>query len=93
MILEILLGISTLLLVVSFYFCIKFGLIILRVQETIEESLDVLDEKYNAMSEILARPLFYDSPEVRNVLNDIGSSRDAVHKIALSLTKNFDQEA
>ena len=92
MIFEILFGITVLLLAVSFYFCIKFGIVILRVQETVEESLDVLDEKYNTMSEILSRPLFYDSPEVRNVLQDIGSSRDAVHKIALSLTKNFDQE-
>jgi len=92
MILEISLGVATFLLVVAIYFCIRFGLIILKVQDTIEESLDILDEKYGTMSEILARPLFYDSAEVRSVLKDIDASRNAIHRIAISLTKDFEQE-
>lgn len=92
MILKICLAVSVVLLAISLYYCIKFALIILRVQDTIEESLDILDQKYSTMSEILSRPLFFDSAEVRNVLDDISASRDAVHKIAVSLTKNFEQE-
>tara|TARA_B100000131_G_scaffold319681_1_gene366094 strand:- start:1216 stop:1509 length:294 start_codon:yes stop_codon:yes gene_type:complete len=75
---------------VLFYFCIKFAKIILEVQDTVEESLDMLDESYNRIDEILGRPLFFDSQEVRNVLKDIENSRDAIHKIAFSLTKNFE---
>lgn len=92
MILKVCLGITLFLLVISTYFCIRFALVILKVQETIEASLDVLDEKYSTMSEILARPLFYDSAEVRSVLKDIDASRNAIHEIAISLTKDFEQE-
>lgn len=90
MITEIILGITVLILIPSLYFCFKFAFAILRVQEVLEESLDVLDEKYSSMTEILNRPLFYDSKEVRGVLSDIEKSRDAVHRIALALTNNLE---
>ena len=90
MITEIILGITLFMLVVSLYFCFKFARIILKVQETIEESLDILDERYKNMSEILQRPLFYDSPEVRSVLEDINYTRTAVHNVAVSLVNNFE---
>ena len=90
MITEVILGITLIILVVSLYFCFKFAMIILKVQEVIEESLDILDERYKNMSEILQRPLFYDSSEVRSVLEDINYSRAAIHNIAISLVKNFE---
>lgn len=65
---------------------------ILRVQEVIETSLDVLDEKHRNISEILNRPLFYDSPEVRAVLEDVRSTRQAIHVIAKSLVDNFEED-
>ena len=40
------------LIVVSFY-CVKFAIIIINMQEVIEESLDVIDEKYKNLSKIL----------------------------------------
>ena len=40
--------------------------------------LDILDKKYTSMSEILEIPLFYDSPQIRGVLDDIKDSRDAI---------------
>ena len=43
------------------------------------------------MSEILARPLFFDSPEIKKVIGDIKDTRDSLHKIALVLYKNFDR--
>ena len=90
MITEIILGLSVTILIPSLYYCFKFAILILRVQEVIETSLDVLDEKYTTMSQILERPLFYDSPEVRAVLEDIRASRHAVHEIAAALVDNFD---
>ena len=76
--------------IVAIFYCIKFGLTILEVQESIEEALDVIDEKYESISEICERPLFYDSPEVRKVLEDIKNTRFALHRIAFSLSKNFE---
>lgn len=79
-----------LLCTVAIFYCVKFGLIILKVQDAIEESLDVIDEKYDSITEILERPLFYDSPEVRKVLKDIRGTRTALHQIAFSLSSNFE---
>ena len=71
-------------LCVSLYFVVRFGLVILKIEDAIEESLDVLDERYRSISEILEIPLFYDSPQIRQVVSDIKVSRDSVLKIAQS---------
>jgi len=73
-------------LVFSIYYNIKFGLTILHVQDAIEASLDVLDERYASISKILEIPLFHDSREVRQVVHDIEASREAILSIARQLT-------
>lgn len=65
---------------------------ILSYQDSLQEALDVIDEKYNSISSICERPLFYDSSEVREVLRDIKATRDSLHQVAFSLTENFDVE-
>jgi hypothetical protein len=59
------------------------------VQEAVESSLDIIEEKHKSISEILTRPLFFENNEVRQVLNDIESTRSAIHEIAYSLSENF----
>ena len=80
------------LLAVSIYKNIVFGIMILRIEDSVEECLDVIDEKYGSMSEVLKRPLFYDSQEVKSVVKDIGLVRDSLHAVALTLTKNIKEE-
>ena len=92
MFLYVIIHILTTLLLVTLYFSFKFAIIILRLQETLDESLDVIDEKYNIIGEVCERPLFYDSPEVRRVLQEIKGVRSALHSIAKSLTSNFSEE-
>tara|TARA_Y100000034_G_C6762967_1_gene339944 strand:- start:144 stop:422 length:279 start_codon:yes stop_codon:yes gene_type:complete len=75
---------SVISLVTSFY-TIKFALIIVKMQETIEAALDTLDDKYGKINEILQKPLFYDSFEVRQVLQEIRGSHDAILIIANDL--------
>jgi len=70
-----------LLLAASFYLY-RFAKIILNVQTVIEESLDVLDEKYNSMTSVLERPVFFDSVEVRQVVSDIYECQTSVYNIA-----------
>jgi len=77
-----------LLLVVILYFCIKFALIIIKMQDTIENSLDVIDEKYATISEILEIPVFFDSPEVKRVLAALKDVRDSLLYVANELTSN-----
>lgn len=86
------LTIVSLLFLVAVYFAIKFGITIIRFQDSLEEALDIIDEKYDSISEICERPLFYDSPEVRRVLRDIKSTRTALYVVANSLTNDFSNE-
>jgi hypothetical protein len=71
------------------YYSFKFGMIIIRIQDRLQDSLDIMDEKHINITEILQRPLFYDSPEVRQVLWDIDDARKALHVIAFELSRDF----
>ena len=81
----IIVSIIFLLLLITTYYCIKFALIIIKVQETIEESLDILDKSYNKFNKILDIPIFYNSPEVKSVIAEIEYSRDSLLYIANQL--------
>jgi len=70
------------LLCFSVYYNYKFGVIILNVQDGIEDSLDILDERYTNMTKILEMPVFFDSVEIRQVIRDIKDTRDSILKIA-----------
>ena len=52
------------------------------MEDSIEECLDVLDERYLSMSKILEIPIFFDSVEVRQVVDDIRKSRHSLLKVA-----------
>lgn len=82
----------SLLLTISLYFNWKFSMTLLKIEDEIEDCLDTIDQKYSKMTEILSRPLFYDSPEVRRVVEDVRETRNSLHRIALSLSKNFKAE-
>ena len=60
----------------------------LKMQEAIEESLDIIDEKYNNLNKILEIPVFYNSPEVKSVIAEIQDTRDALLYIANQLVKD-----
>tara|TARA_B100000242_G_C42882538_1_gene409485 strand:+ start:436 stop:738 length:303 start_codon:yes stop_codon:yes gene_type:complete len=69
-------------LAVSVFFSLKFGMIILRMQDAIEESLDRLDESYASITNTLQTPLFFDNNEVKKVLSDIEQARNSVLYVA-----------
>jgi len=81
------LGVVIILIGIPAYFSIKFALIILRTQEALEDSLDTLDETHAQISTILDRPLFFDSPEIRAVLDDVRRARTSILTVANVLTK------
>lgn len=73
---------------VSIYFCIKFALLILKMQEAIENSLDVIDQKYSNISKILEIPIFFDSPEIKRVLRELEDARNSLIYVANELTNS-----
>ena len=75
-------------LVISIYYVIKFALIIIKMQDAIENSLDEIDNKYNSISRVLEIPIFYDSPEVKRVLSDLQEVRNSLLYVANTLTNS-----
>ena len=75
------------------YFSVKFGLLILKLEDSLEDCLDILDARYESMTKILEVPLFSDSPEIRRVVQDIQHSRNAILQIANIMTKDGIQQA
>ena len=74
------------------YYTYKMALIVLKVQDAVEESLDILDKRYESISKILKIPLFYDSPEIKKTVEDIRRSREAILYVAKQLTSIQEDE-
>ena len=74
------------LLTISTYYAIKFALIIIKIEDSINESLDILDESYNTISIIASKPIFFDSVEIRSVIAEITNTKDAVLAVANKLS-------
>ena len=64
----------------------EFSMIILRIEESIDTSLDILDDQYKRISLILEKPIFFDSIEVRQVIQSIKNCHHAITLIANNLT-------
>jgi hypothetical protein len=84
----IVIALLSLFLCASCFFMFKFALILIKVEDALEESLGILDSRQELISNILERPLFFDSPEVKQVQKDIKACRDTVMDIALTLSSN-----
>ena len=88
----ILIGLCCLLLTLSIFLAWKlyqFSIVLMDVEDAIEESLDILNERYGKMNEILEKPVFFDSVEVRQVISDIRECHRAVLIIANKLTRRI----
>jgi len=67
----------------------QFSIVIIDIEDAVEESLDILDEKYGKMNEILEKPVFFDSVEIRQVIADIRECHTAILIIANKLTRKI----
>lgn len=70
------------------YYCLKFAFIIIKMQETIENSLDMIDESYRKISEINDIPVFFDTPEIRRLLVEIDNIKLVILNIANKLSSS-----
>jgi len=77
----------------SLYMNYKLGRIILKIEDETEKALDILDERFASISKILQIPLYYDSPEIRKILEDIEKTRSAILTIAASMGAAIDENA
>ena len=72
----------TVLLGISSYYNYKFGRSLIRMEDALEQSLDRLDERYESISKVLEIPLFYDSPQIRQVVSDIRECQNSILYVA-----------
>ena len=72
----------TVLLGISAYYNYKFGRALIRMEDAIEQSLDRLDERYESISKVLEIDLFYDSPQIRQVVADIKECQNSILYVA-----------
>jgi hypothetical protein len=80
------------LLSISLYYNYKFGTIIIKLEDSIEDCLDILDKRYAAISGILAKPVFFDSQEVRQVIKEITTTRESILAIANVLVEDLGKQ-
>jgi hypothetical protein len=85
--LHVVIAVETLLLVVTSAFAVRFGMKLLQVEDALEDCLDTLDKRYSSISKVLEIPLFYDSPEVRKVHEDIKLARDSILLVANTVAR------
>ena len=84
--------VSIILMVFFGFYAIKFGIILLRIQDQIEESLDIIDEQYDKMTYILEIPLASDSPQVKEIVNAVRETRNAVLEVSHALVRHASEE-
>jgi len=72
----------TVLLGISIYYNYKFGRSLIRMEDALEQSLDRLDARYESISKVLEIPLFYDSPQIRQVVADIKECQNSILYVA-----------
>ena len=68
------------------------GLIVLRVQDTLEESLETIDNRVESLEKILDIPLFSDSPEIKRLRQDMIDCREAILDVAYSLSNSMAEQ-
>ena len=73
---------TTILLGISAYYNYKFGRALIKMEDALESSLDKLDERYESISKVLEIPLFYDSPQIRQVVSDIKECQKSILYVA-----------
>jgi hypothetical protein len=62
------------------------------MQEDLEYALDEIDKKYNRIVEILDIPVFFDSPEIRRLLEEIKDIKRVILEISAKLSKINNKE-
>jgi hypothetical protein len=75
---------------VQAYYLYRFASTILKTEQDIEVSLDVIDDSYQKITLILEKPLFYDSAEVRQILMQLKNSRGALLYVANRMSGSDD---
>lgn len=79
-------------IVLLLYYLYKFALTIIEMQDVLNESLDLIDNKYRNISKILDTPIFYDSSEVKRILKELEDVKVLILYIANKLANSLNKK-
>jgi hypothetical protein len=64
-------------------------MIILKTEEKLTNALDAIDEEYMEISKVLEKPVFFDSPEIRQVITSIDNVRNTFLNISSYIIEDY----
>jgi hypothetical protein len=67
-------------------------MIILKTEDKLTNALDAIDEEYMEISKILEKPVFFDSPEIRQVVASIENVRNTFLNISAYIIVDYEDE-
>ena len=74
------------------YICVVLAIICIAQAFFLIRFADSIFNSYGRISEILEKPLFYDSAEVRQILHELSRSRDALLYVANVMSSKGSKE-
>ena len=77
------------LLAFSLWFTYKFASTVMRIEDEVGESLEILDKCYGRIGKILEIPVGSDDPFVQSVIEEIKRAHDAILIIANKVTEGW----
>jgi hypothetical protein len=78
-------------LIILLSYTYGFAMKIIKTEDSINLAVDTLENSYSKIANILERPVFFDSVEIRQVINDIYECQKAIYDIAI-LIGNLEEE-
>jgi hypothetical protein len=88
-VLIILLVLLTVLLIIVGLFAYRCARALIDVEDALTDALDMCDTTYNGLSALLELPVAVDTPEVRDVIEKMRMTRDAVLYVSNVLANPF----
>jgi len=74
------------------YIVFRMATTIFGFEDSLSKAIEKIEESYEVINKILERPLFLDSPEVREVHRQIGIVNDYLLDIAKDLSEIVESE-
>ena len=71
------------------YYCYKFAMILIKLEDVVEESLTKLESIKSQFEDILEIPVFFDSVEIRKCIQLIKTAKVVVEEIIEDTSKVF----
>jgi len=83
----------SILCIIQIFVNAKLAKTVFNFEDNTEHALDEIDKAYQVVSEILSRPLFYDSPEVREIHRQIGFVNITLLSIANNISNIKEEDS